>query len=194
MMVLVAVAIGTGWIYSVAATFFIAGEVFYEAAAMLATLRAARALVRDARPRRRERRHPRAARPRAAQGGRPARRRAGRGADGGGRGRRPAARSGLARRCRSTPRSSRGESEVDESTVTGESLPVAQGAGRQADRRDDQQERHAARPRHRRRLGHRAGADRRAGPGGAELEGAGPAAGRPRRVLAGARRARRRAR
>ncbi|CAN5441558.1 heavy metal translocating P-type ATPase [soil metagenome] len=37
MMVLVAVAIGTGWVYSVAATFFIEGEVFYEAAAMLAT-------------------------------------------------------------------------------------------------------------------------------------------------------------
>ena len=32
MMVLVAVAIGTGWLYSVAATFFIEGEVFYEAA------------------------------------------------------------------------------------------------------------------------------------------------------------------
>jgi P-type Cu2+ transporter len=37
MMVLVAVAIGVGWLYSVAATFFIEGEVFYEAAAMLAT-------------------------------------------------------------------------------------------------------------------------------------------------------------
>jgi Cu2+-exporting ATPase len=37
MMVLVAVAIGTGWLYSVAATLFISGDVFYEAAAMLAT-------------------------------------------------------------------------------------------------------------------------------------------------------------
>jgi Cu2+-exporting ATPase len=37
MMVLVAVAIGTGWIYSVAATFWIEGDVFYEAAAFLAT-------------------------------------------------------------------------------------------------------------------------------------------------------------
>jgi len=36
MMVLVAVAIGTGWVYSVAATFWIAGDVFYEAAAFLA--------------------------------------------------------------------------------------------------------------------------------------------------------------
>src|SRR5829696_8338652 len=37
MMVLVAVAIGVGWVYSVAATFFIQGDVFYEAAAMLAS-------------------------------------------------------------------------------------------------------------------------------------------------------------
>ena len=37
MMVLVAVAIGVGWLYSVAATFFIEGEVFYEAVAMLAS-------------------------------------------------------------------------------------------------------------------------------------------------------------
>ena len=37
MMVLVAVAIGAGWTYSVAATFFIGGDVFYEAAAFLAT-------------------------------------------------------------------------------------------------------------------------------------------------------------
>src|SRR5262249_49899943 len=36
MMVLVAVAIGTGWIYSVAATFWIEGDVFYEASAFLA--------------------------------------------------------------------------------------------------------------------------------------------------------------
>ncbi|HEY6889801.1 MAG TPA: heavy metal translocating P-type ATPase [Solirubrobacter sp.] len=37
MMVLVAVAIGVGWLYSVAATFFLEGDVFYEAAGMLAT-------------------------------------------------------------------------------------------------------------------------------------------------------------
>ncbi len=37
MMVLVAVAIGTAFAYSVAVTFFIEGEVFYEAAALLAT-------------------------------------------------------------------------------------------------------------------------------------------------------------
>src|SRR5918992_5402685 len=37
MMVLVAVAISAGWIYSVAATFWIEGDVFYEATAFLAT-------------------------------------------------------------------------------------------------------------------------------------------------------------
>jgi Cu2+-exporting ATPase len=37
MMVLVAVAIGTAFVYSVAATFWIEGEVFYEAAAFLAS-------------------------------------------------------------------------------------------------------------------------------------------------------------
>ncbi|MBY0395246.1 MAG: heavy metal translocating P-type ATPase, partial [Thermoleophilia bacterium] len=37
MMVLVAVAVGAGWVYSVAATFWIEGEVFYEAASVLAT-------------------------------------------------------------------------------------------------------------------------------------------------------------
>ena len=36
MMVLVAVAIGTGWVYSVAATFWLEGDVFYEAVAFLA--------------------------------------------------------------------------------------------------------------------------------------------------------------
>src|SRR6266511_1040704 len=37
MMVLVSVAIGTGWLYSLAATFWIGGDVFYEASAFLAT-------------------------------------------------------------------------------------------------------------------------------------------------------------
>jgi P-type Cu2+ transporter len=37
MMVLVAVAIGVAWLYSVAVTFFVEGDVFYESAGMLAT-------------------------------------------------------------------------------------------------------------------------------------------------------------
>jgi Cu2+-exporting ATPase len=37
MMVLVAVAVGVGWLYSIAATFLIEGEVFYEAVTVLAT-------------------------------------------------------------------------------------------------------------------------------------------------------------
>jgi P-type Cu2+ transporter len=37
MMVLVAVALGTGWVYSVVATFWIRGDVFYEASAFLAS-------------------------------------------------------------------------------------------------------------------------------------------------------------
>jgi Cu2+-exporting ATPase len=37
MMVLVAVAVGVGWLYSIAATFLVEGEVFYEAIAVLAT-------------------------------------------------------------------------------------------------------------------------------------------------------------
>ena len=81
-----------------------------------------------------------------------------------------------------------GESEVDESMVTGESLPVTQGARLGGDRGDDQQERHAASARDQGRRRYRAGPDRQAGAGGAELEGAGPAARRPGRVLARARR------
>ena len=70
-----------------------------------------------------------------------------------------------------------GESEVDESSVTGESLPGAQGSRRRARGRDDQQERHAARPGDGGWLGHGAGSDRQARPGGAELQGPRPAAG-----------------
>ena len=125
MMVLVAVAVGAGWLYRVAVTFFTGGgEVFYEAAARAGRVRAARALVRDARPRRRQRRHPRAAGPRAAEGGRAARRRAGRGADRRGRRSATCCWSAPARRSRSTASSRTARAEVDESMVTGESLPV----------------------------------------------------------------------
>ena len=81
-----------------------------------------------------------------------------------------------------------GESEVDESMVTGESLPVHKAPGAAGHRRHDQHHRHPARAGHQGRRRHRAGPDRQARPGGAELQGARAAAGRPGRVLAGARR------
>ena len=192
MMVLVAVAIGTGWLYSVAATFFIEGDVFYEAAGMLATFvllghwfemrargganDAIRALLDLAPPKAVVLRDGEPVEVPTAEVS----------------GRRPAAHPPRARRSRSTPSVEEGESQVDESTVTGESLPGQEDARRPAHRRDHQQERHAARPRDRGRLRHRARADRQARPGGAELQGARPAARRPRRVLARAGRARRR--
>jgi Cu2+-exporting ATPase len=70
MMVLVAVAIGTGWVYSVAATFFIEGDVFYEAAAMLATFVLLGHWFEMRARRRCQRRDPRAARSRTAEGAR----------------------------------------------------------------------------------------------------------------------------
>ena len=58
MMVLVAVAIGAGWLYSVYVTLTGGGEVFYEAAAVLAAFVLLGALVRDAGPWRCQRRDP----------------------------------------------------------------------------------------------------------------------------------------
>ena len=126
MMVLVAVAIGIGWLYSVAATFFIEGDVFYEAAAMLATFvllghwfeMRARGGANDAIRALLDLAPPKAARP--------ARRRAGRGAHG-------EVVVGdllLIRPGAKVPVDAvvvDGETEVDESTVTGESLPVHKG-------------------------------------------------------------------
>ena len=129
MMVLVAVAIGAGWLYSVGVTLTGGGDVFYEAASVLACVRAARSLVRDARPRRRQRRHPHPARPRPTEW-------------------RSSCAMASRSRCppprwlvgdlRPGPPGAKvpvdgvvesGESDVDESMVTGESLPVRKQPG-----------------------------------------------------------------
>ena len=70
MMVLVAVAIGAGWLYSVAVTFWIGGEVFYEAAAFLAAFVLLGHWLEMRARGGAQRGHPRAARPRAADGAR----------------------------------------------------------------------------------------------------------------------------
>ena len=176
MMVLVAVAIGTAFVYSVAATFWIEGDVFYEAAAFLATFvllghwfemrargganDAVRALLDLAPPRAVVIRNGRELEVPTAEVEvgdllviRPG-------------GKVPVDAEVL-----------EGESSVDESMVTGESLPVSKRRGDSLVGRDDQQAGHAAGAGDRRRLGHGAGADRQARSGGAELEGAGAAAG-----------------
>ena len=193
MMVLVAVAIGTGWLYSVAATFFIEGEVFYEAAAFLAAFvllghwfeMRARGGANDAIRALLDLAPPKAT----------------------------VIRDGveleiptaevqvgellLIRPGSKVPVDARGARGRElRRRVDGDRREHArlQAPRRDADRRDDQQERHAAGTRDRGRHGHCPRADREARPGGAELEGSGAAARRQGRLLARARRPRRRRR
>jgi hypothetical protein len=78
-----------------------------------------------------------------------------------------------------------GQSEVDESVVTGESLPVSKAPGSPVIGATINKN-GTLRVRDQGWLRHRTGPDREAGPGGAELQGPGAAAGRPGGVLAGA--------
>ena len=71
-----------------------------------------------------------------------------------------------------------GASAVDESMLTGESIPVEKRPGRSGDRRHPEQDRHVPVRGHQGRQGHGAGPDHPAGGGGARLQGAHPAAGR----------------
>ena len=75
---------------------------------------------------------------------------------------------------------------IDESMVTGESIPVEKDPGDEVIAGHDQPVRLAALPRHQGRRGHRPGADRQAGRDGPEQQGARPAAGRPGGPLPGA--------
>ncbi len=79
MMVLVAVAIGAGWLYSLAITLTAGAGGLLRGSGGAHDVRAARALVRDAGARRRQRRDPHPAGARARQGAGAARRRLGRG-------------------------------------------------------------------------------------------------------------------
>ena len=94
--------------------------------------------------------------------------------------------SSRATRCRSTARCIDGRSTIDESMVTGESIPVEKGPGDEVIAGHDQPGGLAALPRDQGRRRHRARPDRQAGRDGPEQQGAGPAAGRPGGALPGA--------
>ena len=185
MMVLVAVAVGAGWLYSVGVTLTGGGEVFYEAASVLTTFvllghwfeMRARGGANEAIRTLLELAPPMAV---VLRDGEPVEI--------------PTAEvvAGdllLIRPGGKIPVDGTvedGTSEVDESMVTGESLPVTKEPGSTGDRRLDQHHRHPAGPRHQGRLRHGARPDRRPGAGGPELQGPRTTTRRPGRVLAGA--------
>ena len=189
MMVLVAVAIGAGWLYSVYVTLTGGGEVFYEAATVLAAFvllghwfeMRARGGANDAIRTLLELAPPMAV---VIRDGEPVEV--------------PTAEVDVGDLLLIRPGAKipvdgtviEGESEIDESMVTGESLPVAK-ATTAGDRRLGQHHRHAAGTRHQGGVGHSASPDRGAGTAGAKLQGARAAAGRPSGLLARPSRARR---
>ena len=185
MMVLVAVAVGAGWLYSLAVTLTGGGDTFYEAATVLAAFvllghwfeMRARGGANDAIRALLDLAPPQAS---VIRGGEPveiptAEVVVGRSAAGPARGQDRHRRGG-----RGGPQRGR-RVGGDRRKPAGVEVP-----GLAGDRRDHQQERDATDPRDQGRLRHRPGADRQARPGGAELQGARAAAGRPGRVLAGA--------
>ena len=185
MMVLVAVAVGAGWLYSLVITLTGGGEVFYEAASVLAAFvllghwfeMRARGGANDAIRTLLDLAPPKAL---VLRDGQPVEVPTAEVAVGDLLLVRPGAKiatDGLVED---------GDSEVDESVVTGESLPVHKQPGDPGHRGHHQPQRHPAGAGHQGRVRHRPGPDRPAGPGGPELQGARAAAGRPGRVLAGA--------
>src|SRR6266536_3438005 len=177
MMVLVAVAIGAGWLYSLVVTLTGGGDTFYEAATVLAAFvllghwfeMRARGGANDAIRALLDLAPPRAT---VIRGGEPVEV--------------PTAEIVAGDLLLVRPGDKIGGDRREPAGVQG---PRVGG-----DRGDHQQERDASGARHQGRRRHRPGPDRQTGPGGAELQGAGAAARGSRRVLAGVRRADRRGR
>ena len=187
MATLVVLSVGTGYSVQRRRHLLLRRRRFLRSLGGAAGVHPARSLAGNARPRRCLGRDPRADGSGAAQGGGPARWPRGRGRDGRGTGRRhrdhPAGQQDSGRR-RDHRRLLAGRRvDADRRIDAGK-----EGARRQGHRRDDQQERQLSLPCDQGRCRYGAGADRQAGAGGAELEGARSTAGRSRIAVARARR------